>query len=445
MGSMNRGGLPGAAFELDDRFTGHRAEDIGRCGFDAGKLLLRIDYDDPGSLTTLETTPAPSTTWPRADSPASSSRSSAAARRRQARATTSPRRPSPGRSPSPRAWAAPRAYTWLKVPVTDDPDDMAEVMETSTLPAVLLGGEVGDDQDGAYAKWRGRAATAHRAGPGRRAFAAVPGGRGRRRRRRHRRRLLVEGTHEQRPAPRAEGHHAPQRRLRARHRRRSGPAGTYCSLRVARAGAGRRAHLRHRRQRMVVLPLEGGCTVRADGRVSELAGPGSRVRGGHPTSRTFPGTPTSRSPPARGPLRPGRSEVRATTPRPLRPARRRSPSSCAAPATAPARCSNFAAADAFDCDRLIAVEVHHPRRQLVLVPAAQARRAPARARRPNSRRSTTSRSHGRGTASATSASTPSRERRDDVLAEVRTGDAVLVPDGWHGPSMAAPGLRPCTT
>ena len=26
-----------------------------------------------------------------------------------------------------------------------------------------------------------------------------------------------------------------------------------------------------------------------------------------------------------------------------------------------------------------------------------------------------------------------------VLAEVRTGDVVLIPDGWHGPSMAAPG------
>jgi 5-deoxy-glucuronate isomerase len=27
----------------------------------------------------------------------------------------------------------------------------------------------------------------------------------------------------------------------------------------------------------------------------------------------------------------------------------------------------------------------------------------------------------------------------DVLAEVRTGDAVLIPHGWHGPTMAAPG------
>ncbi|MDP9396603.1 MAG: 5-deoxy-glucuronate isomerase [Actinomycetota bacterium] len=31
------------------------------------------------------------------------------------------------------------------------------------------------------------------------------------------------------------------------------------------------------------------------------------------------------------------------------------------------------------------------------------------------------------------------ERPLDVLAEVRSGDVVLVPHGWHGPSMAAPG------
>lgn len=33
----------------------------------------------------------------------------------------------------------------------------------------------------------------------------------------------------------------------------------------------------------------------------------------------------------------------------------------------------------------------------------------------------------------------SGDRPIDVLAEVRTGDAVLIPHGWHGPSMAAPG------
>jgi 5-deoxy-glucuronate isomerase len=33
----------------------------------------------------------------------------------------------------------------------------------------------------------------------------------------------------------------------------------------------------------------------------------------------------------------------------------------------------------------------------------------------------------------------SDERPVDVLAEVRSGDVVLVPHGWHGPAMAAPG------
>jgi 5-deoxy-glucuronate isomerase len=32
-----------------------------------------------------------------------------------------------------------------------------------------------------------------------------------------------------------------------------------------------------------------------------------------------------------------------------------------------------------------------------------------------------------------------RERPIDVLAEVRSGDVVLIPHGWHGPSMAVPG------
>jgi len=31
------------------------------------------------------------------------------------------------------------------------------------------------------------------------------------------------------------------------------------------------------------------------------------------------------------------------------------------------------------------------------------------------------------------------ERPFDLLAEVRSGDIVLVPHGWHGPSMATPG------
>ena len=44
----------------------------------------------------------------------------------------------------------------------------------------------------------------------------------------------------------------------------------------------------------------------------------------------------------------------------------------------------------------------------------------------------------RGGMAATSGCT-APDRPIDVLAEVRTGDIVLIPHGWHGPSMAAPG------
>ena len=46
---------------------------------------------------------------------------------------------------------------------------------------------------------------------------------------------------------------------------------------------------------------------------------------------------------------------------------------------------------------------------------------------------------GTGRASATSGFTARQTGRLDLLAEVRTGDVVLIPHGWHGPSMAAPG------
>ena len=126
------------------------------------------------------------------------------------------------------------------------------------------------------------------------------------------------------------------------------------------------------------------------------------------------------------------------------------PSSCAGPGIASREVRNFGTPGVLDADSIIACEVITPGRQLELVPAAQARRGPARRARASSRRSTTSRSSADGhrTAqprapdpSATSGSTAPRRRPIDVLAEVRTGDVVLVPHGWHGPAMA----RPATT
>jgi hypothetical protein len=153
IGSMNRGGLAGASFELDDRFTGHRPVDLARLGFDAGKLLLRIDYDDPGSLDTMHTAARTIDAMaahrlPVFVEPFLSRRVGGRLRNDlgAAAVTTSIAIAS--------GLAGTSAYTWLKVPVTENPADMARVMETSTLPAVLLGGDVGRDLEGAYEKWR---------------------------------------------------------------------------------------------------------------------------------------------------------------------------------------------------------------------------------------------------------------------------------------------------
>ena len=48
---MNRGGLAGTAFEIDDRFTGYDADQIVAMGFDAGKMLLRIDPADAATAS----------------------------------------------------------------------------------------------------------------------------------------------------------------------------------------------------------------------------------------------------------------------------------------------------------------------------------------------------------------------------------------------------------
>jgi len=54
IGSMNRGGLAGTVFEIDDRFTGYDAAAIARMGFDGGKMLLRIDPNDPATADTMQ-------------------------------------------------------------------------------------------------------------------------------------------------------------------------------------------------------------------------------------------------------------------------------------------------------------------------------------------------------------------------------------------------------
>src|SRR4029077_19928741 len=51
-GSMNRGGLTGYRFELDDRFTAYSAKGIADSGLDGGKMMVRV-ADEPETLRTL--------------------------------------------------------------------------------------------------------------------------------------------------------------------------------------------------------------------------------------------------------------------------------------------------------------------------------------------------------------------------------------------------------
>ncbi|MBC2878406.1 MULTISPECIES: Cgl0159 family (beta/alpha)8-fold protein [Streptomyces] len=156
MGSMNRGGLFGASFELDDRFTGPSAEDLARRGFDAGKLLLRIDPDDPGSLRTLESAARAvdgmaAHRLPVFVEPFLCRRDAGGPLHTDltAEAVTTSLTIASG-------LGATSAYTWLKVPVTDDADAMADVLRATTLPVVLLGGDAGarpDDAERAYERW----------------------------------------------------------------------------------------------------------------------------------------------------------------------------------------------------------------------------------------------------------------------------------------------------
>ncbi len=153
VGSMNRGGLAGTAFELDDRFTGYDAESIERMGFEAGKMLLRIDPDDPLTAPTLEA--------------CGHAVSELAARglmamvepfishRVDGRVRNDLSTESVVRSVSVAAGlGTTSAYTWLKLPMVDDePDGIERVLAASTLPAVLLGGEVPDDPQAAFAAW----------------------------------------------------------------------------------------------------------------------------------------------------------------------------------------------------------------------------------------------------------------------------------------------------
>ncbi|WP_039921130.1 Cgl0159 family (beta/alpha)8-fold protein [Amycolatopsis decaplanina] len=149
IGSMNRTGLAGSSFEIDDRFACYDAETIERMRFDGGKTLTRICLTDPATPSVLENTAKAVddladrkliamvepflADW--VDGRLRNDLSPDAVIRSITIASAL------GRS---------SAHTWLKLPVVKD---MERVLAASTLPAVLLGGEV-KDPDAAFAAWQ---------------------------------------------------------------------------------------------------------------------------------------------------------------------------------------------------------------------------------------------------------------------------------------------------
>ncbi|MEV0353626.1 deoxyribose-phosphate aldolase [Nonomuraea sp. NPDC050680] len=148
-GSMNRGGLQGSVFELDDRFTGFDAAAIDAMRLDGGKMLCRIDPADHATVNTLESCAHAVTDLARRRllamvEPFWAARTETGVLRNDLSPDAVIRSISVAQ-----ALGTTSAYTWLKIPAVAE---MERVMAATTLPALLLGGDP-PDIDAAYADW----------------------------------------------------------------------------------------------------------------------------------------------------------------------------------------------------------------------------------------------------------------------------------------------------
>jgi hypothetical protein len=149
-GSMNRGGLTGAAWEIDDRFTAYDAAAIEAFGYEGGKMLVRIDLENPATAATVEA-------CARAVSDLAQRQLVAMVEPFMSRRVDGRVRNDLSTEAAVRAsviaagLGTTSAHTWLKVPVVED---MERVIGATTLPTVLLGGEVADDQEATFASWQ---------------------------------------------------------------------------------------------------------------------------------------------------------------------------------------------------------------------------------------------------------------------------------------------------
>jgi len=149
IGSMNRGGLQGSAWELDDRFTGYTAREVQERGLDGGKMLTRIALDDPRTIDTLQACAAAVTELAALGRMAIVEPFWSVVEHGGVRNLLDP--DSMIRAVSVASGlGASSAHTWLKLPVVDD---LARVLDATTLPTLLLGGDPPGAPSETYAAW----------------------------------------------------------------------------------------------------------------------------------------------------------------------------------------------------------------------------------------------------------------------------------------------------
>lgn len=148
--SFNRGGLAGSVFELDDRQTGYDVQGTVEAGFDGAKMLLRIDLDDPATVATMEACGRAVTELNRAELIALVEPFLCA--RVDGRVVNDLSADAVIKSIHiAQGLGASSAYTWLKLPVVAE---MSRVIQATTLPTLLLGGDPSGAPAETYASWR---------------------------------------------------------------------------------------------------------------------------------------------------------------------------------------------------------------------------------------------------------------------------------------------------
>lgn len=138
IGCLNRGGLAGAAWELDDFVTGHTPAGAAQLGLDGVKMLLRLNLADEASRHTLRycaeaVMELAALGLPAFVEPLPVERN--AAGQWAVTKTADALLPLLGVTS---ALGDTSAWTWLKLPMTPD---FARVAAATTCPILLLGGE----------------------------------------------------------------------------------------------------------------------------------------------------------------------------------------------------------------------------------------------------------------------------------------------------------------